>query len=580
MKYLIALLLSIPTWAALNEVDKQFIAGKNLLSNGGFENGRAGTSVSGTGADAPSLLTATAISGRVSLRWVADGADQIFNLGSVSYYRWNAPAGRNGVAYCTLRSSGQEGNHYKLQVFSGSNVLVEQAFASVASALGTQRVAMNFIYPTTETDSPVGVTLRVYSLSAGPNLDIDDCFVGDASEVNVSAVQPQDVFSAYVDGTAAATTPATVSNENVDWINGSCAHAATGRYACTFVSGIFTVAPTCIVSTLAGADGAATKASIRSTSSTSATVVINNSAGTAANESFVISCQKAGVDSVQPAYRPDQSANSWSGYHDSTCSWARTNTAYGDPTADATCGFTELTNNNFGTVTSADSGGSKLPGIVFTPARAGRYLVCAKMNLSSSAAASKVAMVADSTEVGYGGHGTTATNGQDTICAIVVASSTASKTVKLQTAAASGSTTIGPASAVALNVMWSIFAIDQQLPAPLLVNSVVNPRNGVTTECGGTITNSGSPAVSNSDGNCLSVSADNGAGDTTLAFAAGTFSGTPSKCTCTGQSTGSTIICIIDTATALSSTAVRIITRNAAGTKTDADFHVDCRGPK
>src|SRR5690606_7714105 len=47
------------------------------------------------------------------------------------------------------------------------------------------------------------------------------------------------------------------------------------------------------------------------------------------------------------AYRPELLPGSWSGYHGNDCSFARTNTAYGDPAADASCTFTERTNQNF-----------------------------------------------------------------------------------------------------------------------------------------------------------------------------------------------------------------------------------------
>src|SRR6185312_12571922 len=74
------------------------------------------------------------------------------------------------------------------------------------------------------------------------------------------------------------------------------------------------------------------------------------------------------------SFRPDQVANSWSGYHDGTCSWSFTGSSFADPSDDGTCAFVERNNSNFGTVTSF---GAKKPGIVFTPSRAGRYYVCA-----------------------------------------------------------------------------------------------------------------------------------------------------------------------------------------------------------
>lgn len=77
------------------------------------------------------------------------------------------------------------------------------------------------------------------------------------------------------------------------------------------------------------------------------------------------------------ATKPKRSAPvSWSGFHASNCSWPRTSTVYGDPTADATCTFTQNTSSSFPTVTSYNSAGSNLPGIVFTPLELGVYWVC------------------------------------------------------------------------------------------------------------------------------------------------------------------------------------------------------------
>ena len=39
-----------------------------------------------------------------------------------------------------------------------------------------------------------------------------------------------------------------VSDENKDWINGNCSVVSTSQYPCVFNTGIFTVAPTCVVS--------------------------------------------------------------------------------------------------------------------------------------------------------------------------------------------------------------------------------------------------------------------------------------------------------------------------------------------
>jgi len=100
-----------------------------------------------------------------------------------------------------------------------------------------------------------------------------------------------DVFSAKVTDGAATTT---VSQENVDFINGNCTNATTGAYVCTFNTGIFTVAPNCTASSLTA--GGATGAKVGVVSSSSVTVNLVGGAGGALDGDFQLICQKQGAD--------------------------------------------------------------------------------------------------------------------------------------------------------------------------------------------------------------------------------------------------------------------------------------------
>lgn len=82
------------------------------------------------------------------------------------------------------------------------------------------------------------------------------------------------------------------------------------------------------------------------------------------------------------------SSSSWSGYHDNDSLFARTNTAFGAFSADASSTFTERFNKNMGTVTSKLSGADKLPGIVFTPGASGTYMVTATASVQCTGALS------------------------------------------------------------------------------------------------------------------------------------------------------------------------------------------------
>lgn len=274
------------------------------------------------------------------------------------------------------------------------------------------------------------------------------------------------------------------------------------------------------------------------------------------------------------------SAMSWSGYHDKTCSWARTNTAYGDPTADATCTFTQNSNQNFGTVASVLSAGNKLPGVEWTASAARKYLTCATFAFQAGTSVEAGLQIIDQSGNSLNELKMEHVSGDEeqfTLCGLAQGI-TGTNYVKMQTKSASGSSTINSS---ALNyVSWTIVAIDQQMPAPHIVNSVVNPRSGVTQVVSAYITNSGTPTVTSQDGSWISSLTDNGAGDMTLNIAAGTFSATP-RCVCTAHSAaGAESMCVQDTTTAQSSTAIRIRTATSGGTDFDQPLNVICVGAK
>lgn len=85
----------------------------------------------------------------------------------------------------------------------------------------------------------------------------------------------------------------TVSDENLDWINGNCS-LSTSTYTCNFNSSIFTVAPNC-VATSARSDAGHIVRIIAQTSS-SIQVLGFSDAGSNTSGAFNITCQKQGAD--------------------------------------------------------------------------------------------------------------------------------------------------------------------------------------------------------------------------------------------------------------------------------------------
>jgi hypothetical protein len=230
-------------------------------------------------------------------------------------------------------------------------------------------------------------------------------------------------------------------------------------------------------------------------------------------------------------------------------------------------------NRNFGTVTSA---GSKLPGIVFTPPSTGRYYICALAQASNDTSSnySAYSMTDGTTEIAQGS--SRYPNIISTpICGIYNAASVASTTIKLQLKSIAGGNAIIDGSR-SNAIEWSIYSLDQAFPAPVLVGSITSNSTGaerleraaVTSTC------SASPCtIASQSGSWLTNITRASTGNYSINFAAGMFSAAP---TCNIIANG--LIATINTNPTTS--AVVIDTKNTAGTSTDAQFFVQCMGPR
>lgn len=176
----------------------------------------------------------------------------------------------------------------------------------------------------------------------------------------------------------------------------------------------------------------------------------------------------------ETAYRPELLANSWSGYHDTDCQWTTTSSSFADPTADSTCTFAESTNSNFGTVTSYLSGSDKLPGIVFTPKRVQDYAVCVGTSTRNTASNQNSIELSDlvPTVVGLNAMNSPGVTNDfhQSVCGIYNATDTSSKTLRVRVKTSGGTLTMNGTSVG--RVQWTIYAINQSIPAPVLVGSV------------------------------------------------------------------------------------------------------------
>jgi hypothetical protein len=155
----------------------------------------------------------------------------------------------------------------------------------------------------------------------------------------------------------------------------------------------------------------------------------------------------------------------WSGYHSTDCNFTNTAAAFQDPTADSTCTFVEQTNTNFGTVTSWLSGSDKLPGIVFTPAQTGPYMVCWESTFAgatnNATCDARLIDITGPTTISQDNSlvNTTGNNVSIGACGIYNAPSTSSQTLRLQSFSSAGTNCSITTNGVKPAVLWTIFKI-------------------------------------------------------------------------------------------------------------------------
>lgn len=288
------------------------------------------------------------------------------------------------------------------------------------------------------------------------------------------------------------------------------------------------------------------------------------------------------------ALMPQQQASSWSGYFDSTCSWARTNAAYGDPTADATCALMQRTNNNFGTVTAV---AGLLPGVTFTPVVTGQYSVCAVSKASPNITALAATLGIQLTD----GSGTQLTESVETglvtsgyqeftTCATPTLTANTSTTVKLQTKASAGQITIGGNGGSA--VEWVIFPISQSFPMGLITGNVSSLSSGTDiiarARFGGATTTTvctASPCTLYSNNGGISSVTRSTTGKFTVNFPLGEYSGLP-QCFFTIANGTTVNIAIETTSTPPTTTTFDFNPSSTGNTAQDVYGSIMCVGPK
>jgi hypothetical protein len=616
--------------AALSTQDRAIIPSWQLLVNPGFESGTQGWTASG-GTFTTTTTAANVGSGLVAGSWDSSAASQTLTSSAVTIP--SGAYGRPAILSCNIQTPSGTATH-KIQAWDGTNVLAEATIQS-----STQYRASSVMFQMPGSGS---IRARLISVASNePSINVDDCAQQVLqSDVVVPVAQASFIGEGFIASTSGCTStvtstgtslqdfpttaacpgPTVVSNPgpgvlqttDTDLPQFTFNNLPPGSYLAVMQGAVIKVAADG-GNNLAISDGTTTSGQIAgprigtSIASTGPIMMAGNfNYTTTGNRTFKLqaftetngirwindsSAPNIGKLSIQlyrfpstaeTGVRPDVLPGSWSGYHENNCSWSRTNTAFGDPGADATCTFTEINNRNFGTVTSYLSGSDKLPGIVFTPARAGRYLVLVDLGVSGSVApatqswrmeTSTGVLISEGSHVQSNGSGNYEV--KYSLKGIVDAASTSPITIRIQCKASAGNCQYVPAGANG-TIFWAVIALDQSFPAPLLVGSVTSNSSGMERVERLRVTNSGTPTISSQSGSWVSSLTDNGVGSVYVNLTASIFSGSPT-CTCSAELPNR--LCSIDVTASTSQVRVRTATVSPFA-DADMDFSLICMGPR
>lgn len=598
---LVGILFSVIALAqAPSEKQDQYNRFKTRIINGGFENGTSNWSASGGTLSANTTLS-NVRSGLRSGSWDATAASQTLTSSANTM-----SAGSNQVS-CWFKTTATD---YTFGVYDGSNVIVSQGIPATSDF---QKITLNYAM------SAAGqLRARITSASNAAVLYVDDCFAGEAdnagngnfatdaialSSMSTDAFGTTSGLSAYYErsgdriivwghftaGTTAASTAALILPNNLQIDYGKISTATNNQpvgYIINEKTGANSAISSGDLNPILFADGSDTTRLFVAYQVGSAQIQkVNGSTLFASGHVIAFkydipvkgwAAQSMFDANVAPAY--------WSGYHSSDCTWSSTSTTYADVSAgDASCTFTEVVNNNFGTVSSYTISSNNAPGIVFSPTRSGVYEVCADVSGFGPATAilRQGYRLTDGTNTIGQVEFQTETTAQVTethkVCGYVNASSLSSKTYRLHILTGSGTISLGAPSGSSLSaVYWTIKQLSAVATAPLLTGNVTSNSSGSLRVEHAFVTAS-TAVVSRSSSNWLSVSRSS-AGIYTLTFTTGTWSSAP-VCTSTIESsTGMGFWRFNNTMTA---TSVGVsISNTADAANVDRDFDIICIGPK
>jgi hypothetical protein len=552
IKFLAALLFLTQAHGAISEMDKSISAPRNLLSNPGFEAGKAGWTASG-GTFVTTSTAANKYLGNSAGSWDSSSASQTLTSNSVTVTSAGGLSSANITGGCYFKVAGAYTG--KVQLFDGTNVLSEATITN--NTAGFTPTYVTGAAPVSGT-----VSLRVISVASNePIVYSDDCYLGRADGFNLFQVSQASIVGtinwANTASCSWATTSASFANFSADSdcptptvtgalsapatkipgfdynnmptgdymfvATGSCnTNSTTGQAALQYSDGTNTFGNTQFSGTSVCSGAVIGRFNYNTSGSrsfqfqgriTAGTLNIENDSNA---ESLTITVYRFPTSS-ETAARVDALPASWSGFHSGVSGGCTTTSStYADTSAcTGSLILNERQNRNFGTVTTI---GSSLLGITFTPPRVGRFLVQASVTTAGSVASGmsgRIIETGSSQVIGQSYVQTSSVNigGMQHVIGILNVTSLSSVSLKWQFATNGGTLTAqtNPISAID-QASWSIVALDQSFPAPVLVSPNCSVRLDTGNGYGATGTAIRRYTNSSVVGNCIAYADSSNSG--------------------------------------------------------------------
>lgn len=299
------------------------------------------SSFAGSGAN--SIFLFTTIDSQIGDEIVYDAANGTFTAQEDGIYKMSASSlvGTGGLSIGILKNTTTFGYGSEMLAYSEGTNTADQINVATTRYLEAGDVIRLMQNANTAPTTAARVRFSIAKTGRENYVAVKGSTVNDVANANW--------FSARVAGTGP------VGTESLDFINGACVQSPTGRYTCTYNSGIFTVKPAVHCST---EDDTTQHCEVLNSSSTASQVVIEvrNSADSLAQGAFSLSVFKQGSDYVSESdrtvlfeeglyaptcYIKDVKANGTNGGTATSGSWERRDLN----TVSGSCSFVSLSSN-------------------------------------------------------------------------------------------------------------------------------------------------------------------------------------------------------------------------------------------